>query len=92
MGTRVSVQPQDRYPWVFNEVGFTEVFKKSVHSVGSRLIRLKACQSGDLSLVVDGGEQCYLWVRNDGLGPFDRSNECTGSPSCRDKHRVLLPL
>ena len=21
------------YPWVFNEVGFTEVFKKSVHSV-----------------------------------------------------------
>ena len=21
------------YPWVFDEVGFTEVFKKSVHSV-----------------------------------------------------------
>ena len=21
------------YPWVFNEVGFTEVFKKSVHPV-----------------------------------------------------------
>ena len=21
------------YPWVFNKVGFTEVFKKSVHSV-----------------------------------------------------------
>ena len=44
------------YPWVFDEVGFTGFSKQSVHSVTSRLIRLKACHSGDINLVVDGGE------------------------------------
>ena len=38
------------YPWVFNEAGFTGSFKESVHSVTSRLIRLKARQSNRKSL------------------------------------------
>ena len=42
------------YPWVFDEVGFMRVFKESVRSVMSRLIRLKASRSGDLSLVANG--------------------------------------
>ena len=79
------------YPWVFDEVGFTGFSKQSVYSVTSRLIRLKACHSGDISLVVDGGENFYLWVRHNGLVLFDRSNECTGNPSHRNTHRVILP-
>ena len=58
------------YPWVFNEVGFTRFFTKSVHCVASRLIRLKASRSSDLKLVANGEERYHLWVRHGGLRPM----------------------